>query len=149
SRYTVLTGVAGEGEQDAPRQPHAEALFDLLLERGAEPFDLQVLYDTHFSGDMLWWLDLVYAHTIDTPRGAAWKGPQWDMVDMGAYGTGARFVLEVAVKKRNLPLASWALERGATPAAAPARDRRFPKRTLYEEAVLAGQPEMADLFVRY
>src|SRR5262249_12409500 len=60
SRYSALVGVAGEGEQDSPRQPKAEELFQLLLERGAKPFDIQVLYNTHFSGDVLWWLKLVY-----------------------------------------------------------------------------------------
>src|SRR5678815_1622255 len=45
SSYSALVGVAGEGEQDSPRQPQAEALFELLLERGAEPFDIQVLYN--------------------------------------------------------------------------------------------------------
>jgi uncharacterized protein len=149
SRYSVLTGVAGEGEQDAPRQPYALQLFDLLLERGAEPFDIQVLYNTHFSGDMLWWLELVYRRTIDTPRGAAWKDPDWTMLDMGAYGSGARFVLETAVKTRNLPLAEWALAHGASPNAAPARDRRFPKRSLYEVAIMEDLPEMADLLARY
>ena len=119
ARYTVLTGVAGEGEQDAPRQPYAAALFELLLERGAEPFDMQVLYNTHFSGDMLWWLELVYKHTVDTPRGRAWRDPEWTMFDMGGYGSGARFVLETAIKKRNIQLAEWAAgarrksERGA------------------------------------
>ncbi len=42
-------------------------LFELMLARGAEPFDIQVLYNTHFSGDILWWLELVYAHAIHTP----------------------------------------------------------------------------------
>ena len=70
ARYTVLTGVAGEGEQDAPRQPYAPALFVLLLERGAEPFDIQVLYNTHFSGDMLWWLELVHRRTIGSQQEA-------------------------------------------------------------------------------
>ena len=44
--YSALVGVPGEGEQDAP--PHAErdALYGLLLERGANPFDIQVLYNT-------------------------------------------------------------------------------------------------------
>ena len=101
--YTALVGVAGEGEQDSPRQPYAAALFELLLERGAEPFDIQVLYNTHFSGDMLWWLELVYRHTIDTPRGAAWGDPDWTMFDMGGYGSGARFLLETrAREERNL-----------------------------------------------
>ena len=149
ARYSALSGVAGEGEQDSPRQPYAEALFDLLLERGAEPFDIQVLYNTHFSGDMVWWLERVYKRTIDTPRGEAWRDPEWKMFDMGHYGSGARFVLETAVKKRDMTLARWALDRGATPNAAPAKDRRFPKHSLYEEAVRAGLPEMAELFLRY
>jgi hypothetical protein len=149
ARYSVLGGVAGEGEQDAPRQPYAAALFDLLLERGAEPFDIQVLYNTHFSGDMLWWLDLVYRRTIDTPRGAAWKDPEWSMLDMGAYGSGARFVLETALKTRNLALAEWALLRGANPDAAPARDPRFPAQSLHELALRQGLHDLADLLARH
>ncbi|HEY3885803.1 MAG TPA: ankyrin repeat domain-containing protein [Vicinamibacterales bacterium] len=124
-------------------------MFELLLERGAEPFDIQVLYDTHFSGDMLWWLELVYRHTIDTPRGAAWKDPEWSMLDMGGYGSGARFILEMAIRHRDMRLAGCALERGASPNAAPARDKRWMKRTLYELAVLDGLPDMAELFVRH
>jgi len=147
--YTVLVGVAGEGEQDSPRQPYAERLFDLLLARGADPFAIQVLYDTHFSGDMLWWLELVYRHTIDTPRGAAWKDPEWSMFDMGGYGSGARFILETAVNKGDMRLAEWALARGANPNAAPARDTRFPKHTLYQHALMSGLPGMAELLARY
>jgi hypothetical protein len=145
----VLSGAAGEGEQESPRQPYAADLFDLLLERGADPFDIQVLYNTHFRGDMVWWLELVYRHTIDTPRGAAWRDPEWTMFDMGAYGSGARFVLETAVKSRNLVLAEWALARGASPSAEPARDKRFPKRGLYELAAMERFGDMADLLVRY
>ena len=149
SAYTALVGVAGEGEQDAPRQPYASALFELLLERGARPFDIQVLYDTHFSGDMLWWLELVYKHTVDTPLGEAWKDPEWKMLDMAVYGSGARFVLEMALRHRDLRLAEWALAHGASPNAAPARDPRFPKVPLYQEALPQGLPEMADLLLRY
>jgi uncharacterized protein len=149
ARYTVLSGVAGEGEQDSPRQPYAAALFELLLERGAEPFDIQVLYNTHFSGDILWWLELVYKHTINTARGAAWKDPDWAMFDMGGYGSGARFLLETAVKKRNIQLAEWVLAHGANPNAGPARDKRFPKRSLYEFALMEDSPEMADLLARH
>jgi ankyrin repeat protein len=147
--YTVLVGAAGEGEQDSPRQPYAAALFQLLLERGAEPFDTQVLYNTHFSGDVLWWLELVYAHTIDTDRGAAWNDPDWSMFDMGGYGSGARFLLWIALKNHDLRLAEWLLARGANPNAAPPRDPRQSKRTLYEDALREGFTEMADLLARY
>jgi uncharacterized protein len=146
ARYTVLCGVAGEGEQDSPRQPYAAALFELLLDHGAEPFDIQVLYNTHFSGDILWWLELVYRHTA---RAAAWQDPDWAMFDMGGYGSGARFLLETAVKRRNIQLAEWVLAHGANPNAAPARDKRFPKRSLYELALVEGCPDIADLLARH
>ena len=146
SPYTALVGAAGEGEQDAPRQPYAEALFDLLLERGADPFDKQVLYNTHFSGDMLWWLELVYERTSASP---AWKDPEWMMFEMGPYGSGARFILEHAIKRSKLRLAQWALERGANPNSAPATDRRFPKLSLYDVAVLAGERAIADLLLQF
>jgi ankyrin repeat protein len=149
ARYSALTGVAGEGEQDSPRQPYASQLFQLLLERGAQPFDIQVLYDTHFSGDMLWWLELVHSHSMSSDQRAAWDDPDWPMLDMGGYGSGARFLLETAIKKRDLRLADWLLARGANPNAAPATDHRFPKRSLYEEAVREGLTEMADLLARY
>ena len=149
SAYTALVGVAGEGEQDAPRPPYAAALFALLLERGAEPFDVQVLYNTHFSGDMVWWLELAYAQTRHTPRGSAWTDPAWPMFDMGGYGNGARFVLETALRTRNMALAAWALEHGASPDAPPARDRRWSKLSLYQEAVRQGFDEMAALLTRH
>jgi hypothetical protein len=97
----------------------------------------------------LWWLELVYEQTVHTPRGAAWKDPDWLMLDMGGYGSGARFLLETAVKKRDLPLAEWLLARGANPDAPPARDKRFPKRSLYELALMEDLPEMAELLARY
>ena len=149
ARYSVLTGIAGEGEQDSPRQPYAPEMFQLLLERGAEPFDIQVLYDTHFSGDMLWWLDLVYEHTRRTDRRSAWDDPDWPMLDMGGYGSGARFILWTALKQRDLRLAEWALERGANPNPGPARAKSFSKASLYEDAMRDGFTELAELLVRH
>lgn len=49
NRYTALCGAAGEGEDDAPPHPQRGALIRLLLERGAEPYDIQLFYNTHFS----------------------------------------------------------------------------------------------------
>ena len=111
--YTALVGAAGEGEQESPRQPWAAAMFDLLLERGAKPFDQQVLYNTHFSGEVLWWLELVWKHTRDTDGAAAWRDPEWRMFDMGNYGTGARFLQKLAEKKRDTRLAEWLTSHGA------------------------------------
>jgi ankyrin repeat protein len=150
AHYTVLVGVAGEGEQDSPRQPQAPALFQLMLERGAKPFDIQVLYNTHFSGDMLWWLELVYTATRKTNQAAAWDDPNWSMLDMGGYGPGAYFTLRVAVHKNDITLAEWLLSHGASPNALTSHHPRFkPKTTLYQDAQLLGFTEMCELLLRH
>lgn len=143
--YSALTGAAGGGEQDCPRQPQSVALFELLLARGAEPFDTQVLYNTFLHNDLLWWLELVYARTARDERAAAWSDPSWAMFDMGGYGNGARFILDVAIRRKNVDLARWALAHGADPNAAPARDPRWSKRSLFEDAIVNEQTAIADL----
>ena len=148
ARDTALVGVAGEGEQDSPRQPQAAALFTLLLERGANPFDIQVLYNTHFSGDVLWWLELVYEHTKDTRR-EAWVDPDWSMFDMGGYGPAPYFLLRVALEHDDLALATWLLTHGANPNAASTHPRFKPRRTLYQEAIGEGRVGIAKLLARY
>jgi uncharacterized protein len=150
SEYTCLVGAAGEGEQDSPRQPYAEALYSLFLERGARPYDIQVLYNTHFSGDMLWWLQLTYEHSVKTGHKSDWDDPNWPMFDMGGYGSGASFVLRVALDHENLALAEWALTRGASPNFEPGANPRFkPDRTPYDEARLRGLDAFADLLQRH
>jgi uncharacterized protein len=150
SEYTCLVGAAGEGEQDSPRQPYAAALYRLLLERGARMYDIQVLYNTHFSGDMLWWLELTYEHSVNAGHKADWDDPDWSMFDMGGYGSGAYFILQVALENGDLALAEWALAHGASPNSDTSANPRFkPERTLYDEALLRGADAFADLFRRY
>lgn len=148
-RYTALCGVAGEGEDDAPPHPQREALARLLLERGAEPYDIQVIYNIHFHGNVLWFLELMYEFSVKLGRQADWDDPNWSMLNMGPYGSGARWHLDIAVKKNDLKLAEWLLAHGASPTATAASDLRFSQRTLYEEALRNEFPEMADLLVRY
>ena len=57
SRYSPLTGVIGEGEEGRPPHPQRDELTRLLLERGADPYDMQVFYNIHFNGDVLWLLE--------------------------------------------------------------------------------------------
>src|SRR5439155_3725224 len=87
--------------------------------------------------------------TIQLGRKADWNDPEWRMIDMGGYGFGARFILEHAVRDNQLRLAEWALRRGASPNAPAARDKRWSKRTLLDEAFHRGLTEMADLLARY
>jgi ankyrin repeat protein len=147
--YGTLVGVAGEGEQEATPHPWREELYQLLLERGVEPFDIQVLYNTHFHGDVRWWLELTYAHTVAAGNAAIWKDPDWPMLDMGGYGSGARFLFWIAIRKNDIALARWLVEHGANPNAAPAPAPHFSKVSLYEEAAHAGRPEIAELLLRH
>ncbi len=147
--YTALACVAGEGEEDAPPHLQREALWQLLLERGAEPYDIQTLYNTHFHGDVLWFLELMYTQAVKLGRQADWDDPNWSMLDMGGYGCGARYLLGIAVGKNNIELAEWLLAHGAGPNADPPPDPRWPKRSLHEDALRLGQAEMAELLVRY
>ena len=68
SRYTPLTGVIGEGEEDRPPHPRRDELARLLLERGAEPYDGQVIYNIHFHGKILWWVKLMYEFSVEGGR---------------------------------------------------------------------------------
>ena len=150
SEYSCLVGAAGEGEQDAPRQPYAESLYALLLERGAGPYDIQVLYNTHFSGDMIWWLELTYQQSLVRGLKADWDDPDWSMLDMGGYGSGAFFVLKVAVERNRRELAEWALTHGASPNSDTSANPKFkPRHTLYQMAVMMGQIEIAELLARH
>ncbi|HEX9606635.1 MAG TPA: ankyrin repeat domain-containing protein [Gemmatimonadaceae bacterium] len=158
SRYTPLVGAIGEGEENRPAHPRRDALVQLLIERGANPYDGQVIYNTHFQGDVEWYLKMAYAHALKTARKADWADPNWPMFDMGGYGCGARFLLGGAIDRNNLALAQWMLEHGANPNAPPApkrnaytvdASRRLSSSTLYEEAMRKGSVEMTELLARY
>ena len=149
SRYTPLTGVIGEGEENRPPHPEREALTRLLLERGAEPYDGQVIYNIHFHGQIFWYLKLMYEFSVKAGRKTDWDDPEWQMLNQGPYGSGARWHLGTAVKNNDLELAEWCLTHGATPNAAPPRDKRMSQRTLYEEALHLCHVEISDLLARY
>jgi ankyrin repeat protein len=158
SLYTPLVGVIGEGEESRPSHAHRNELVQLLMDRGANPYDIQVIYNTHFKGDVQWFLEMAYASAVKTGRTLEWENPDWPMFDMGGYGCGARFLLGGAVDRNNLRLARWMLEHGANPNAPPPPKRnaytvdasgRLSSRTLYEDALRKGSREMADLLASF
>ncbi|MEO8634858.1 MAG: ankyrin repeat domain-containing protein [Gemmatimonadales bacterium] len=149
SCYTPLVGVIGEGEEDRPPHPARDALVRLLLERGAEPYDNQVIYNIHFHARVLWWLRLIHERSLALGRKADWDDPEWTVLNMGGYGSGARWFLDIAIKHHDLELAEWCLSHGANPNSAPARSNQFPQHSLYETAMRAGEMAIADLLVQH
>jgi ankyrin repeat protein len=155
--YTALTGVLGRGEEQAATHPRAPALAALLMERGAEPYDTQVLYNvfanhasrTRLGDDIVWLLELMHAESVRRGRGADWDDPAWRMLDMGGYGHGAYYLLRAAVDAHLLGLAEWLLAHGASPDAPPPMRRNASTRTLREEAVRNADTAMAELLASH
>lgn len=74
-RFTVLTGVMGEGERGIVNQPphqYSRELARLLLEYGAEPNDSQGLYNTAFTDSGDFWLRLLVEHGLNASARANW-----------------------------------------------------------------------------
>ena len=149
SSYTPLVGAIGEGEEGRPAHQQRGALVQLLLDRGANPYDSQVAYNIHFNGKVLWFLQAIYDHCVRTGRAKDWDDPEWHMLDAGGYGTGARWFLDIAVEHNDLALAEWCLAKGVNPNTAPGPQRRNRQRPLYEEALVRGHVELAELLVRH
>jgi ankyrin repeat protein len=131
SRYTPLVGAIGEGEENRPAHTRRDELARLLLERGAEPYDVQVLYNVHFQGKVPWWMNLMYEFSVKAGRKADWDDPAWHMLDPGG---GPQWHFRVAVEHNDLELAEWCLAHGARPSGA----------ALYEQAVRLGHIEIAE-----
>ncbi len=155
--YTPLTCLIGRGEEQASMHPQARVLAKLLLERGAEPYDGQVLYNG-FGGhaahrmlrddDLVWLLDLIYEEALKRGRQADWAEPNWRMLEMGGYGGGAWYLLHSALKGNYLTIADWVLAHGASPNPPRATDSRTPAGTLHEQAVRLGLTEFAEMLAR-
>jgi hypothetical protein len=80
--FKVLTGVVGEGEGVQPPHPQAKELATLLFERGANPFDTQVLHNTAITRDDTTWLDIFWN---ECARGA--RSPNFSRRSAGMCGT--------------------------------------------------------------
>jgi ankyrin repeat protein len=139
NHFTPLTGVFGEGEQSptaVPPHPQAEALARLLLERGANSYDPQVLYNTALWHDDDRWLELLWTQAVKTSPTVGWK-----IAGKSAFD----FLLDLAVSRNHLKRAEWLLQHGANPNAI----GHYSKQSFYKHAVLLGLTEMAALMLRF
>lgn len=154
--YTALTLVLGRGEERARTHPQAPALAALLVERGAEPYDEQVLYNVFaehdsrrlLSNDDVWLLDLMHARSLQLGRAADWANPEWRMLDMGGYRPGAAFLLNAAVSAGLPRMTEWMLAHGAGVDTAP-EVGIYARRTPLAVATWRGDDAMAALLRRH
>jgi ankyrin repeat protein len=138
--FTLVTGIIGEGEGRGLPHPHAVALAELLIERGADPYDTQSMYNTSLHTDDTFWLDFLYSRSEAAGDADRWRSKEaWPKSGMLDYLIGN------AVSRNHLKRTRWLLEHGAD-ATTP---HSYSKRTLHTEAMLGGFAELAELLVAF
>ncbi len=133
--WSALTGVLGEGEHgllQQPPHPRARELAGILLDAGADPNDSQGLYNTMFTPDNNW-LELLLARGLDAGA-VVYPGHEPPLRTLD-------YQLSQAVRRGLSERVALLLERGAD-AAAP---DLYNGRSNYENAVLGGFPEIAEM----
>lgn len=142
--FKVLTGVIGLGEGARPPHPRARDLAELLIARGADPFDTQALYNDSIAADDIYWLDTLYRHS--EARGEA---ARWTSLTEKSLGGGKRntvdYLLGNAVDRNHLRRAEWLLRHGAE-----ANGRNaYSHHPHHQVAQFKGYAAMADLLERH
>jgi ankyrin repeat protein len=140
--FTVLTGVIGEGEGVRPPHPQARALATLLIDRGADPFDPQALYNTSIVGDDIAWLEFLWAQSERRRRIEAWRNAE--IATIGGMNA-LDYLLGNAVASNHLQRVEWLLAHGANANS----QHAYSKRPQREEALIHGYEEVVALLDRH
>ncbi len=135
--FTVLTGVIGLGEGMKPPHPQDRALAALLIERGADPYDTQALYNTSIAGDDPFWMDMLYRESAARGGAENWRIAGKSSPGRPEYST-LDYLLGNAVNNGHHVRAQWLLDHGADPNGV----NSYSKRPHHEEAQLRGDAEM-------
>ena len=142
--FTALTGAFGRGEDwpNQPPHPACRALARLLLDAGADPNDAQTLYNRHFQADNEH-LETLFAYGLGRPHGGPWLTRLNDPLLTPA----ALLVLELCAAAGHgfFERVDLLVEHGVD---VNARSRRT-GRTAYEEALRAGQQQIAEYLQRH
>jgi ankyrin repeat protein len=142
--FTALTGAFGRGEDWPNQPPHAECdtLAKLLLAAGADPNDAQTLYNRHFrkNNDHL---KLLFAHGLGRDK----HGPWLTRLNDPAFSPSSLLVIELcAAAQHNFSeRVQLLIERGVDVNTPGLRNGRTP----YEEAVRAGNHEVAEYLLNH
>lgn len=143
--FTVLTGLIGEGEGRSPTHPRAREIAALVIDRGADPFDSQALYNTSLASDDTSWLEFMWEQSERRERIEAWRTVQPNAIGGNVRLAAIDYLLGNAVAFGHARRAAWLLEHGARADGINA----YSKRPMRDEALLNGDREMASLLERF
>lgn len=142
--FTVLTGVAGLGEGVKPPHPQARELAGLLLDRGAEPYDTQLLYNDSIVGDDTSWLELLWNACESRDLLHRWREIPPPPASGHPPVNQLDYLLGNAVTHHHPHRAQWLLRHGASPDAT----HVYTGKPLLELAQLQGTPQIVDVLRR-
>jgi len=136
--FKVLTGAVWLGERGRPSHAQARELVERLIAAGAEPFDVQTLYNVSVASEdltpPLYWYDCLWRHCEARGELDHWRSAGEVSLGHGFGLSTLDYLLGSAVSSNQRLRAEWLLDRGADPNAAHA----YTKRPLHAEAQLSG-----------
>lgn len=111
--FTALCGVIGQGEGNKPSHPQVQALADLLLSRGADPYDTQALYNTSIVQDDPHWTAWMWEACVAQGLEAMWFATEGRVLSGPVRVHTMNYLLGNAVSNRHLRRVAWLLSHGA------------------------------------
>lgn len=132
--FTLLTGVAGDGEGAKPAHAQMTELAAMLLDHGVDPFDTQLLYNTSLHHDDVRWLELLWSRSVERGVDGQWRAHEGKRLGGRFGGNTLNYLLGNAVLRNHETRVRWLLEHGADANARHA----YSGRRVHTEARLAG-----------
>lgn len=142
--FKVLTGVIALGEGIRPPHPRDRELAELLVACGADPYDIQALYNTSIVGDDTYWLDFMWSHCEAQGSEARWASTREKSLGGDKMST-LDYLLGNAVASNHFARTRWLLEHGADPGGRNA----YSKQPHHQVARARGFSAVANLLAGY
>jgi ankyrin repeat protein len=143
--FTLITGAIGLGEGVKPTHPQARELVELFIAAGADPYDMQALYNTSIVNDDTTWNDVLWSHCERLGTTALWSQTEGRALG-GRFKVGTlNYLLGNAVPQNHIKRVQWLLAHGANAETVNA----YSGQPVHTVARLAGYSQLAALLARH